>query len=416
MIRPAARGSTLNILAVSYFYPPMTKPRAIQVSRLLSACGGRRLVVCGSSGDASGLGATAEDLETVPVPWDVPRGRRSVQRLLDRFGGSLAATWEAYSPWKRSVLETVRRTLAARDFKPDVVVTFGHPWIDHEIGVTLKREFEIPLITHFSDPWVDNPLVGPQSNAARAGLRKRESAVLQAADSIIFTSQETIDLVMPNYPAHLYERAVVLPHAFDPSLFVSDAEAERKAIRCLGSFYGERQPNALFRALTTLRRERPEVLGDYRFELIGNFHRTDFDAEAESYGVVSRPPVPYLESLRLMSSAAGLFLVDAPYEKSVFLPSKLIEYIGAGRPVFGITPSGTADRLIRRYGGLTANPADPDAVASMLADFLTTLPNRRIDESVRSEFEIRNVGQQFDRIIESCVSSDAVRRVDDAAG
>nr|MBA2734039.1 exosortase/archaeosortase family protein [Acidobacteriota bacterium] len=36
--------------------------------------------------------------------------------------------------------------------------------------------------------------------------------------------------------------------------------------------------------------------------------------------VVVKPPIKYLESLSLMASADGLLVIDAPAEKSVFLP------------------------------------------------------------------------------------------------
>ena len=46
--------------------------------------------------------------------------------------------------------------------------------------------------------------------------------------------------------------------------------------------------------------------------------------------VTVRPRVPYDESLRLTRDADALLVVDAPSaEPSVFLPSKLVEYIGA---------------------------------------------------------------------------------------
>jgi hypothetical protein len=43
--------------------------------------------------------------------------------------------------------------------------------------------------------------------------------------------------------------------------------------------------------------------------------------------------VGYQESLKLMSEADALLVIDAPADQSVFLPSKLIDYIGAGRPI-----------------------------------------------------------------------------------
>jgi hypothetical protein len=121
--------------------------------------------------------------------------------------------------------------------------------------------------------------------------------------------------------------------------------------------------------------------------------------------VVARPTVKYLESLRLMSEADGLLVIDAPAELSVFLPSKLIDYVGAARPVFGITPRGTAAALIRRLGGWVAEPSDAAAVAAALKDFLAFLRGRSGgaapwgDPAVRRGFEAASVSEAFAAIL-----------------
>ena len=63
-------------------------------------------------------------------------------------------------------------------------------------------------------------------------------------------------------------------------------------------------------------------------------------------------------------------LVDAPAPLSVFLPSKLIEYLGAARPVLGLTPKGAAARLLAAAGEDYADPGDPAAAAAALERFL----------------------------------------------
>ena len=121
--------------------------------------------------------------------------------------------------------------------------------------------------------------------------------------------------------------------------------------------------------------------------------------------VVSRPPVKYVESLRLMSEADGLLVIDSPAELSVFLPSKLIDYAGAARPVFGITPPGAAARLIRQLGGWVADPSDAGAVADTLKRFLAFLRASSGsaaawgDAGVRCGFEPSAVAERFAGIL-----------------
>jgi hypothetical protein len=119
-----------------------------------------------------------------------------------------------------------------------------------------------------------------------------------------------------------------------------------------------------------------------------------------------RAPVAYRESLSLMGQADGLLVIDAPADLSVFLPSKLIDYMGAGRPILGLTPAGTAATLIAKLGGWTADPRDALKVQETLLDFLAFLRKHAGGEqppwgepSVRRQYEAEQVAQSFIEIL-----------------
>jgi glycosyltransferase involved in cell wall biosynthesis len=109
-----------------------------------------------------------------------------------------------------------------------------------------------------------------------------------------------------------------------------------------------------------------------------------------------------------MSSASGLMVIDAPVpknSKSVFLPSKLIEYIGAGLPILGLTPSGTAADLIRDLGGWVADPADSAALKNVMREFLCFILLHKDDhtpwgnEQTRKRFEAHQVAEAFQEVL-----------------
>jgi hypothetical protein len=124
-----------------------------------------------------------------------------------------------------------------------------------------------------------------------------------------------------------------------------------------------------------------------------------------------KPPVGYLESLALMRSSDGLLVIDAPADQSVFLPSKLVDYIGSERPIFGISPPGTATKLIAELRGWIADPADGPAVRDQLAAFIQFLRKVRARTAswgvgdVRRRFEISSVSLMFADIINELSNS-----------
>ncbi|MBA7489517.1 hypothetical protein ES702_00051 [subsurface metagenome] len=80
--------------------------------------------------------------------------------------------------------------------------------------------------------------------------------------------------------------------------------------------------------------------------------------------------VPYLESLEYILNADVLLLIDAPSEgSSVFLPCKLVEYIGSGNLILGITPlQGASANLIRKLNGIVVDPEDIEGVERIILD------------------------------------------------
>ncbi|MCA1629389.1 MAG: hypothetical protein LC774_03275 [Acidobacteria bacterium] len=366
------------------------------------------------------------------VPFAVSRPRAYLNAAAYHLSRALWNRWnrrpDEYAAWKADALGAVAEFKRSRDYAPDALVTFSQPAIDHLVGLELKKLFRVPWIAHFSDPWVDNPFHATD-RATRAFNLAAEREVAAAADRLVFTSEETVDLVMSKYPPAWRAKARVLPQCYDPQLYPAretDEDAKQKnggpkggggsklVVRHVGNFYGARTPAPLIGALAALRESDESALGDVAFELIGV---TDDSIVAKAGGeslppglVRASPPVGYRESLRLMADADGLLVIDAPADVSVFLPSKLIDYVGAGRPVFGFSPRGAAASLIARLGGWTVDPADARGGSDALKTFLAYLRSRRTDASVwgepavRREYEATHLAGKFEGIVRELVS------------
>ena len=431
----AAEGSPphVKLLAISFAYPPLAYPRSIQVARLVKYLRLSTVLVCADERAARRDATLEPDAESrleaiLRVPFAVSRARAYANAAAHRLSPALWNRWnrrpDQYTAWKAQALRAVEEFSLARAYAPDAVVTFSQPTTDHLVGLEQKKRFRAPWLAHFSDPWVDNPFYATD-DATRSFNLAAEREVAAAADRLVFTSEETVALVMSKYPEAWRAKARVLPQCYDPQLYPARETAERErgegggakhggggaqlVVRHVGNFYGARTPAPLVNALAALLESDEAALRGVVFEMIGV---ADEALVAKAGGadlppglVASRPPVGYRESLRLMAEADGLLIIDAPADVSVFLPSKLIDYVGAARPVMGFTPRGAAAGLIARLGGWTVDPADARAGANALKTFLDYLRARRGgagawgEPAVRREYEATRLAGRFEGIV-----------------
>jgi glycosyltransferase involved in cell wall biosynthesis len=417
MTTPRAATRPPELLAVSFAFPPLALPRSIQVARLLRNLRASTVVVCSDGEKDIRVDSTLEpDAEAslracLRVPFGVAGWRSLADRIAYRFDLPL---WnkspDQYVAWQAHALRAVGDYARREHYRPDAVVSFGYPMSDHLTGLRLRKLYGVPWVAHFSDPWVGNVYSKSEGDRlTRARNAALERRVIEAADRVIFTSRETVEMVMAKYPAACAGKARVLPQCYDVALFPPREPPDAGApilLRHTGWFYGPRTPQPLVAALRKLLETDAELLDGVRVELIGDIDektRAESGVESLPRGLVSiQPPVGYSDSLALIASADGLLVIDAPAEKSVFLPSKLIDYIGAGRPVLGLTPAGAASALIRELGGWVADPSDVPAMAAALKSFLLYLRARRTQTQpwgapeVRARYDALTVARSFE--------------------
>jgi glycosyltransferase involved in cell wall biosynthesis len=399
----------VRLLVASYAYPPLRYPRAIQVARLVAHLRGVDVtVVAGAesgSGDASLLAAYPDEgKRVVRVPWS---GRsRLLARVRSKLLEDRLLVPDIYRPWQRDAARAIRSLGLLRP--GDVLATFGQPMSDHLLGLRLARRRGALWVAHFSDPWVDSPYRRAGALARRVN-ESLEERVVREADALVFTSRETLELVLAKYPYVLAEKAHVLPHAHEPSLYpVARAPARRElVVRYVGNLYGGRSAAALVEVLRELAASDPASLADVKVELVGSRDPAQAVEDTSSLpdGLLTfASAVDYLESLARMRESDVLLVLDATGERSVFLPSKLVEYLGARRPIVALTPPGTAADLTRRAGGWSADPADPPAAARALAEGLRFARERRGEDWGRSDvvdgFSAAAVAPMFAKVLE----------------
>ncbi|MES2317536.1 MAG: glycosyltransferase [Pseudomonadota bacterium] len=374
----------MKLLAISYYAPPQLTPQAIQVARLLYHLDAQVTLVHGRDPDCGDGYHQYPDffkrVAALPVLGPGARvtgmARSAARRMLPFF----ETCPDRFGRWRRAALPPALAAIAAA--RPDAIISFGMPMSDHLLALAIKRRTGLPWLAHFSDPWADNPF-HETSWAEHQVNRRLERRVVAGADGFLFTSERTRALVMGKYSGPWRAAAGVLPHAWDMRGVADPAPVgQTKVIRHIGALYGARSPEPLFKALALIVARQPRALDGIAFELVGPMA----PAFLASTRLASLPPglltvrgqVGYLDALALARDSAALLVIDAPSDAdSVFLPSKLVDYIGARRPVWAITPPGTTAELVAEWSGgvhTCADPAEPAAVARMLLAECARLP------------------------------------------
>ena len=299
----------------------------------------------------------------------------------------------------------------------NVVFSYANPQESNILGAMLKKFLGIPFISHFSDPWVDNPY---KKFSGLGGLKARmlEKFVIKNSDRVMFTNQAALELIMKKYPSSWVKKAGVLNHSFDPREYpLSPAGGGAKfVISHVGAFYKERTPEALFMALKKISNEKPEIFEKLEVVLVGaeseygGYGAQKLKELVGKYGFVGivkvTPIVPYKESLKLMKESDCLVVIDAPFEKSPFFPSKAVEYAGSGMPIIGITPNGSpTSEFLEKLGFWHFEHNQIDEIVRCIDGLVSGTLHAEVNKKFLEQFDVKNISAKLIKNFEEVLKS-----------
>lgn len=203
-------------------------------------------------------------------------------------------------------------------------------------------------VAHLSDPWSRNPLMRMPKlyKALNSGLEKR---TLAGADLVTVPSPGVGELLRCS-PSKIW----TIPHCYVPELFFEEPDRGNPRVKSLmlrhiGSL-GQTRSLKWFAAGIEELFERG-LASDLFLELYGGKPPS---GELERLGKVAKVKVverrvPYIESLSLARSADGLIVVGDSLNASPYIPSKIADCVGAGKPILIISSPGPLQDLAHKY-------------------------------------------------------------------
>lgn len=408
-----------RLLAVSWDMPPLSGPRAVQVSRTL-----KHLVPLGWNSCVVAFGPRSNRYNQDPElarRLSAPTGVTLVKvpsleehllfRTLWRVLPPLKLLPDEKWVWIGAAARAAVRLAAEQKF--DVLVTFAQPWSDHLAGLRIHRETGLPWVAHFSDPWTDSPYLRGPAWQSRIWARM-EADVVRTADALVFVNAQTADRVMRKYPSEWRHKTHVVPHGFDPtepSPLPAAARDTRLTLVHTGRFYeGLRTPDSFLRALASLSK-RMSLAARLRVVFVGTpipSHRRLTASLMLDDVVEFTGRMTFSESATWAAAADVLLVIDAPAEESLFLPSKLVDYMRAGKPILALTPPhGASADVVRDLGYPVIAPENEAEIAHAVETLLNAHAEGRLSTSathdtVAQHFDIRRTARAFAEILERC--------------
>jgi glycosyltransferase involved in cell wall biosynthesis len=310
-----------------------------------------------------------------------------------------------------------RRTLAALldlDLnRYDAILTWSPFHSINQVMLELKKERpRVKWIAQFSDPWARNPL--ERHWTTNLWNNHFERRTIPSANAIIHSSHYSMKLMASGLDRAEQRKFRVIGHCYDRSLY-GDRRARAPAsllIRHVGTLFGRRTPEPLFRALVSLLARRPELAKGLELELVGPIERRMLASDAAKRlpkGLVRHvPSVGYVKSLKYMAEADLLVLIEADVKSNLFLPSKLADYVGSDTPILGLVPPGASKDFVESLKCWHADPGDVEKISQSLElalDHIKMTPNAPwCDDEFSRSLSGEAVAREYRSVIERVIA------------
>jgi glycosyltransferase involved in cell wall biosynthesis len=273
--------------------------------------------------------------------------------------------------WYPQALKIGRDVL--RKHKIDVIFSTSGPVTNHLVARKLAKEFGCRWIADFRDPWTQN--MHRTGIAWRERLEERmEEQVMAEADAITTVTATFAENFRKKHGKRI-RRLELIYNGFDQADFadLTPADAAEGKFHAVyaGILYQKRNPRLLLRAIRELIDEGAVNRDDLLLSFAGVF---DYPGYSENIDCVRElgltdivrivGNLSHKEALRLMRGADVLLLIgDVASDAGAYIPGKLYEYMGIGRPILALNMAGEATEIIQRFQlGQVADPTDKDTI------------------------------------------------------
>jgi glycosyltransferase involved in cell wall biosynthesis len=398
----SGNSSNLRVLCISPYFPPILGAESLcggkLVKALLDAGVDISVLHCSNfiklTEDRSSFGESFDGAAIdVLIP---PESKQRMKSLL------LAARYQTYLyvRWIDAMVQRASQLHAQRKF--DLVYSRSNPVIAHQAGFWCAKKLNLPWVVNMNDPW-DTFMVPGRASHETSPLYRAMSThwlkkTLNHADLVMYPTER-----LRQYQGkflNIDRACAILPHiGYTASASNHLAELASPATFHLvhtGSLGSHEKPNrsadSLLIGLSEFLKANPGARSITKLSLVGpddpettqQVSRLGLQSSVRTIGQVS-----YEESLRYIASATACILVEAQLDEGIFLPSKLVDYLVARKPVLAVSPRiGVVADLAAHGGILRVDTNDHAAMRDVIADLYTHFTQGTLDLRAPSDDQV----------------------------
>jgi glycosyltransferase involved in cell wall biosynthesis len=404
----------MRVLIVTHYFPPEAGAPQARLSALAAAwaaAGDQVTVLTGMPNHPAGV-----------LP---PEYRRAVRRRERRDGYAVLRTWLYATPNEG----IARKTLSHLSFmitsvllggrasgRADVVVVSSPTFFSIGSAWLLARLRRARLVVEVRDLWpaIFVELGVLTSRRIIAALERLELAAYAAADEVVVVSDGfRADLIRRGVPAakvHTIRNGVTVG-AFDPATPPDPdlrAGLGARPHECLALYAGT---HGISQGLPEAVRAAQYLEGQpVHLAFVGagadkpRLERQVADLALGNVTLARAVPPGLMPALLATADILLVTLRDIPLFAS-FIPSKMFEYLAAGRPVIGAV-TGEAAQILREAGAVVVPPGDATALAAAIGA-LAADPARRAALAARGRayverfFDRAELAREYRKILDT---------------
>jgi glycosyltransferase involved in cell wall biosynthesis len=259
--------------------------------------------------------------------------------------------------------------------KVDVIISTGPPHSMHLIALRISKKFDIPWLADFRDPWTTMDYYKDLRLTTLADNKHHglESRILKEADAVVVIGGQ----MKAEFETKRRGEVLVIPNGYDEEDFDTATDLkvdEHFSFVHAGSFVPRRNPHALWKAFSELKRENHPLFQFLKIKLIGRVDQTVLDS-IHSFGldefVEVQSYTPHHAVVEILKSSQVLLLPIDNFEGAQWvLTGKIFEYMAARRPILCIGPiDGDAARMIdKTQSGKTFDFEDVSGIKTHLVE------------------------------------------------